>query len=277
MELEKRAVMRELLGVWWSKEAWEFWYDQGWADVAEMLVGFLTNEQVLEAVTLYHDLQEASSELNRECELCSEADERARQQTAYRGVANAFATMMSPAEFEEVALRICLMEKNVAEDLSRADFRFRNGTEARNYVKLLNRFRPFFSKEFLSHQDEDEALQAQFKSEVKAFLGEDRFAAFERSQNAGYQEIWQFGQEQHLPQETVLKAWQVREATEQEFSHLTERTDLSPAERSSTWAEIRQQTQMALTSLLGTATSAEYFNKHSDWLAASPPNSGGKP
>ena len=43
MELEKRAVMRDLLGVWWSKEAWEFWYDQGWADIAELLVGFLRN------------------------------------------------------------------------------------------------------------------------------------------------------------------------------------------------------------------------------------------
>ena len=246
MDLEKRAVMRELLGVWWSKKAWELWYDSGWAGIAETLVGFLTNEQVLEALTVYYDLQETSSELNRECELCSEADERARRQAAYQRVANAFAAIMSPAEFEEMALRICMVERNLDEDTTRSGFRFRNGTEVRDFAKLVNRFQPFFSKELLHDQDDDEARQAQLQSEVKALFGEDRYAVFERSQNAGYQEIWQFGQEQHLPQETILKAWQVREATEREFSHLTERTDLSPAERAAAWGEVRQQTQTAL-------------------------------
>ena len=278
MELEKRAVMRDLLGVWWSKEAWDFWYDQGWADIAETLVGFLTNEQVLEAVSVYFDMQEASGSLSHECELCSEADESARQETAYQHMVNSFAEIMSPAEFEEMALRICLMEKDLdlGEDISRAEFRFRNGTEVRDFVKLVNRFKPFFSKEFLGNQDEDESRQAQFQSEMKKFFGEDRFAAFERSQNAGYQEIWQFGQEQHLPPEIILKAWNVRETAEQEFSRLSERTDLSPAERAADWLEVHQQTQTALAALLGATAGAEYLKKHCDWLKASPPNPGGK-
>jgi hypothetical protein len=278
MELEKRAVMRDLLGVWWSKEAWDFWYDQGWADIAETLVGFLTNEQVLEAVSVYFDMQEASGSLSHECELCSEADESARQETAYQHMVNSFAEIMSPAEFEEMALRICLMEKDLdlGEDISRAEFRFRNGTEVRDFVKLVNRFKPFFSKEFLGNQNEDESRQAQFQSEMKKFFGEDRFAAFERSQNAGYQEIWQFGQEQLLPPETVLKAWQVREAAEKEFGHLSERTDLLPAEKAAAWIEVRQQTQTALAALLGATAGAEYLKKHCDWLKAAPPNPGGK-
>ena len=277
MELEKRAVMRDLLGVWWSKQAWEFWYDSFWADIAEILVGFLTNEQVLEALTVYYDMQAASSQLRSQCELCSEADEIARQETAYQRIASAFAEITSPAELEEMALRICLVERNLDEDTTRAGFRFRNGTEVRDFAKLVNRFQPFFSKELLHNQDDDEARQAQLQSEVKALFGEDRYAVFERSQNAGYQEIWQFGQEQHLPQETILKAWQVREATEREFSNLTERTDLSPAERAAAWVEVRQQTQTALAALLGAATGAEYLKQHSNWLKASPPDPGGKP
>ena len=276
MELERRAVMRDLLGVWWSKKAWDFWYDEGWADIAETLVGFLTNEQVLEAVTVYFDTQEASSNLGQECELCSEAAERARQETAYQHTVSSFAEIMSPAEFEEMTLRICLMENDLGEDISRAEFRFHNGTEVRDFVKLVNRFKPFFSKEFLGNQDKDESRQAQFQSEMKKFFGEDRFAAFERSQNAGYQEIWQFGQEQHLPPEIILKAWQVRETAEQEFSRLSERADLSPAERATDWLEVRQQTQKALAALLGATAGSEYLKKHSDWLKASPPNPGGK-
>jgi hypothetical protein len=277
MELEKRAVMRDLLGVWWSKEAWDFWYDQGWADIAETVVGFLTNEQVLEALTVYFDMQEASSNLSHECELCSEADERARQQTAYQRTVDSFAEIMSPAEFEEMALRICLMDQDLVKDGSQSEFRFGNGTEVRDFVKLVNRFKPFFSKEFLGNQDEDESRQAQFQSELKKFFGEDRFAAFERSQKAGYQEIWQFGQEQHLPPEIILKAWKVRETAEQELGYLSERADLSPAERAAAWAEVRQQTQTALAALLGAPTGAEYLKRHCDWLKASPPNPGGKP
>ena len=277
MELEKRAVMRDLLGVWWSKEAWEFWYDQGWADIAEILVGFLTNEQVLEAVTVYFDMQEASRNLKDECELCCEADERARQETAYQHTVISFAGIMSPAEFEEMALRICLMEKDLGEDISRAEFRFRNGTEVRDFVKLVNRLKPFFSKEFLGNEDEDETRRAQLQSELRKFFGEDRFAAFERSQNTGYQQIWQFGQEYHLPPETILKAWEVREAAEQEYGHLSERSDLSPADRAATWAEVRLQTKTALVALLGATTGAEYLKKHSDWLVASPASPGGKP
>ena len=277
VELEKRAVMRDLLGVCWSKKAWDFWYDEGFADIAETLVGFLTNEQVLETVTAYFDMQEASGNLSRECDLCSATDERARQETAYQRAANSFAEIMSPAEFEEMALRICLVEQDLGEDISRAEFRFCNGTEARDFVKLVNRFKPFFSKEFLGNQDEDEARNAQLKAEVKTFFGEDRFAAFERSQKASYREIWQFGQEKHLPPETIVKAWQVRETAEQEFGHLSERTDLSPAERAAAWAEARQQTQTALAALLGANAGAEYLKKHCDWLKASPPNLGGKP
>jgi hypothetical protein len=277
MELERRAVMRDLLGVWWSKEAWVFWYDQGWADIAETLVGFLTNEQVLEAVTVYMDLQEASSNLSDECELCSEADERARQEIAYQRAVNPFAEIMSSAEFEEMALRICLMEKDVVEDISRAGFGFRDGREVRDFVKLVNRFKPFFSKEFLGNQNEDETRQAQFQSAVKEFFGEDRFTAFERAQNAGYQEIWQFGQEQHLPPQTILKAWQVREAAEKEFGHLSERIDLLPAEKAAAWIEVCQQTRTALAALLGATTGAEYFKKHFDWLKTSLPSPGGKP
>ena len=277
MELEKRAVMRELLGVWWSKEAWDFWYDQGWADIAETLVGFLTNEQVLEAVTVYFDMQEASGNLSHECELCSEADERARQETAYKSMANSFAEIMSPAEFEEMALRICLMDQDLVKDTSQSEFRFRSGTEMRDFVKLVNRFKPFFSKEFLNSQDEDEARRAEFQSEVKKFFGEDRFAEYERWQNANYRELWQFGQERHLPPATILKTWQVRQAAEQEFGDLSNRTNLSAAERAGAWVEVRQQTQTALAVLLGPAAGPEYFEKQGGWLKASPPNPGDHP
>jgi len=277
MEMQKREMMRDLLGVWWSKKAWDFWYDEGFADIAEILVGFVTNEQVLEALTVYFDMHEGPSDLSRECELCAAADERARQETAYQHTVNSFAEIMSPGQFEEMALRICLMEKDLGEDISRAEFRFRNGSEVRAFVKLVNRFKPFFSKEFLDNEDQDETRKAQLQSELRKFFGEDRFAAFERSQNTGYQQIWQFGQEQHLPPETILKAWEVREASEQEYGHLAERTDLSPDDRAATWAEVRQQTQTALVALLGATAGAEYLKKHSDWLVASPPSPGGKP
>lgn len=277
MELEKRAVMRELLGVWWSKPAWEFWYGDDWADLAEFLVGFLTTEQVLETLTLHNDLQAASSQLAGECELCSEADEIARQQAAYRRSTSALAEIMSPAELEELALRTCLMERDLVVDPAQTEFRFRSGTELRDFVKLVNRVQPFFSQEFVRNQHEGEARQAQLESEMKSFFGEDRFAVWERSKNAGYQELWQFGQEQKLPPEAILKAWQVRTAVEQEFSRLAERTELSPAEQAAAWAGVRQQTQAALTALLGSTAGTQYLEKHGDWLKAAPPNPGGKP
>lgn len=273
MELEKRRLMRELLGVSWSQEAWGFWYDEGFADIAEILVGFLTNEQILEALTAYHDMEAASRAVKNACELCSEEDERARAQAAYQRVANAFAEIMSPAEFEEMALRICVVEQKF-EDLSRTEFRFRNGAEVRDFAKVVNGFQPFFSREFY---DEDERNEAQTKAEARALFGEERLAVFERSQNGGYQEIWQFGEEQHLPQETRLKAWQVREATEQEFSQLSARTDLPPDELAVAWAGVRKQTETALAALLGASAAKQFLAKHGNWLKASPPNKGGKP
>jgi hypothetical protein len=274
IELEKRSVMRELLGVAWSKEAWEFWYDQGFADIAEVIIGFLSNEQILEAVTAYHDLEEDSSRLKDECELCSEAAEKARQVAAYQRVSEAFAAIMSPADLEEMALRICLMEENF-EDFSRADFRFRSGAEVRALAKVFSRSTPFFSREFLRHQETDQATRSQIQTELKALLGEERFAVWERSQNAGYREIWQFGQEKQLPPNTILTAWQVRQEAEHEFSQVSERTDLSPDERAAIWGEIREQTETALVSLLGGAAGAEYLRQHGNWLKVAPTQSGG--
>ena len=169
------------------------------------------------------------------------------------------------------------MERDLVVDPAQTEFRFRSGTELRDFVKLVNRFQPFFSQEFVRNQHEGEARQAQLESEMKSFFGEDRFAVWERSKNAGYQELWQFGQEQKLPPEAILKAWQVRTAVEQEFSRLAERTELSPAEQAAAWAGVRQQTQAALTALLGSTAGTQYLEKHGDWLKAAPPNPGGKP
>ena len=69
----------------------------------------------------------------------------------------------------------------------------------------------------------------------------------------------------------------MRLSSEQEFGHLSERTDLSPAHRAAAWAEVRQQTQTALAAIFGVVTAADYLKKHSDWLKASPPNPGGNP
>jgi hypothetical protein len=267
MELEKRAVMRELIGAWWTKEARDLWYDSDMASIPEILVGYLRNEQVLEAISVYGDMEHHSS---GECELCSPAEERARQEAAYRRTANAFAGIMSPSEFEEMALRICVIEGKF-EEFSRADFHFRDGAEVREFAKLFNRHQPFFSKEFLRDEDEDDIREARFHADIGSLLGADRYAAWERSQDNGYQEIWNFGKERLLSPDTILKAWQVRQEAEQEFTRLSERTDLSPADRSAAWGEVRQQTETALATLLGNAAGTEYLKDHGAWLQRPPP------
>jgi len=184
-------------------------------------------------------------------------------------VSNAFAEIMSPVDFEEMSLRICAVE-DYFENFSRSEFHFRSGTEARELAKLYNTYEPFFSREIVRVRPNNEARETEFQMSVRGLLGAERYAVWERSQDASYQEIWDFGRDWALPRDTILKVWQVRREAEQEFSQLSERADLSAVERSAAWLNVRQQTEAALASLLGGGTGAEYLKSHGAWLNVAP-------
>jgi hypothetical protein len=271
LELEKRALMRELFGAWWNKQAWSLWYTWSEGSIPEMLAGYLSENQILRCISVFLEADHGPMDAEPEeaCELCSPAEERARQEAAYQRMAKAFGENLTPAEFDELALRLYVADPEV----KLMDIHFISGTETRQFAQIANRYHPFLSKEFFRDLEEAESAEAKFQAEVCALLGEERFAAWERSQDPVYQEMSSFGEQQSLSEDAILKAWRVEQEAEKEFDRLCGQTGLSPEERTAAWAAVRQETETALRTVLGPTAGPAYLKQHPRWLERTPPNS----
>ena len=179
-----------------------------------------------------------------------------------------FGQWMSPAEQEEVFVRlVATIEgemnsvKLVGVDLA--------GNEYRDLMKLKSKGIDFFD-DLLELKDEsegaDKATEEKFEAEARSLLGETRFAAFQRAQDDRFQQAYQVAKEFSLPIEAAVKVFELRKATEEEVNRIRADQTLAKEQRREALKGIGDQTQQAITSVLGSQAMQAYLNRDGHWL-----------
>jgi hypothetical protein len=110
--------------------------------------------------------------------------------------------------------------------------------------------------------------QRQLNEQLKAALGEKRFAEYMRVQDPDYNSLAAAARRFDLPQPAVEKAYAARDQAVAAAQRITSDANLTPEQRSAALAAVAEQTRAQVQSALGAEVSAAYLRSNMRWLEA---------
>ena len=105
-----------------------------------------------------------------------------------------------------------------------------------------------------------------FQEDIRAALGEARFAELQRSQDPAYDVLVQIAQRFNLPPELPSQVYDLKVQAENRKFEIDSNPRLTPEQRRAALAEIARQTESALSTALGPEVYRTYTSAGGDWL-----------
>ncbi len=273
LQVEKRALVKELLGYEWDSHANEIWNQ----DLAvSLLLGFLPDDKASQVLALAAKYDEAKQNVREDANFILIDEDYARLQALYNGFVADASSLLSPGELDELQLRIQAQTFFLAQDIH-FDGTGVNDAELHTLARLSKNVQDVFRNDFVEDRNISEAEQdrrkAEFDRQVKVLLGPERYADYQRAQDPGFREVFQFGQKANLAKATTVKLYDARNAAEEQAGKMQADPSLSPEEQAAALAVLKAATARNLSALLGNSYS-DYIGGPGQWLQnlAAPPN-----
>lgn len=110
------------------------------------------------------------------------------------------------------------------------------------------------------------AAQAQVAEQIKAALGEARYAEYVRASDREFQQLNRMAQQSNLPETVALQAYTIREKALKESNRIFEDTSLPADQKRAALQALGQNTRAELTTALGAEVAPRYLQVASRWL-----------
>lgn len=110
------------------------------------------------------------------------------------------------------------------------------------------------------------AAERGLQEEIRATLGEVRFAELQRSQDPAYETLVQVAQRFNLPSEIPAEVYNLKSQAEQQKFQIDSNPKLTPEQRLTALSAIARETERALTSTLGPEVYHTYARTAGDWI-----------
>jgi uncharacterized protein (DUF4415 family) len=111
------------------------------------------------------------------------------------------------------------------------------------------------------------AAQAQVAEQLKAALGEARYAEYARTSDREYQAISRLTQQANLPATAAVQAYDLRAAASKESNRIFADAALSNDQKRAALATLAQNTRTQLTAALGADVGSTYLKVANTWLS----------
>jgi len=268
LEIEKRALIRQLLGADWSFKAMKELRGDGFAAaLMELLAGYM-DLRGTEHMFMTHQLAEDDAKAFQTATEGIYLDEDLPKLQAVRDRFEAdLARGLAPTELEELRLRIAL--------LAGEDFRHdrRNngvpvsGAELREIAKLRADTKDVWAEvlnveDTLITEELKTKADAAFTELLRRFLGPERFADAERAKDDFFRELHRSTENQGLTKAALVEAYEARRAAQRQADEIRSDAELSNAERAALLAALRAQTAQVLSRSLGPVGYTAYLKQH---------------
>jgi len=266
LELEKRALIRQLLGADWNFAALKELRSESLASgIAEVLLGF-TDVAKTDYLFTTHQMFERDAQALQTATEGILLDEDLPKLHALRdGFEATLARGLAPAEVEELRLRLAALEG--MEHLQRRNGVAVTGAELREIAKLRADTHDMLAKA-LNLDDELYPAELRAKGEaafaelLRRFLGAERFADVERAKDQLFRELFQSTDQQGVSKAALVQAYEARRAAEEQARQVRADAQLSTEERTLLLAALRAQTSQALARSLGPVGFGSYLKQH---------------
>ena len=107
--------------------------------------------------------------------------------------------------------------------------------------------------------------QQEVSDQLKAALGDQRYADFERSSSRDFQQLSQLADRENLPAGTALQAYNLRDSLSQESNRIYNDATLSADDKRAALQSLAQNTRAQLLSTLG-PTAGDTYLKTANWI-----------
>lgn len=273
LELEKRALIQQLLGAEMSYEALkDLRSDSFSAGIIEILLGFTDVAKSDQMLTL-HVLRGEDGEAFKEATEGILLDEDFPTLHALRDrFEGDLARALAPSEMEELRLRLTTV--NEMDHLNRRDGVNVSGGEMREISRLRAETKDMFA-EVLDLDDElyTEELRAKgdaaFAELLRHFLGPERHADAERAKDGLFRDLLQSTEKQGVSKAALLQAYESRRAAEKQALEIREDEQLTGDQRELLLVALRVQTLQTLGRSLGPVGFGAYLKQHGQQLTNS--------
>jgi len=251
VEEEKSALIKELLGVELPLSPLRSWSSRNY-DRYETALDALSAEKREPVRKILESYWQTSDQLSEKYNLQRTPQflEEYKQITANRKAQ--LAQILTAGELEEFEMRTS------SSFASRLNSEFREFKPTEQELRELFRLQteiedPTGGPGAAGRQDPGEIAQRQNeeREKIKAVLGEERFAEFERAQDGNYRSLAQLGERYNLPKENILQAYQIQQAMNSQLQQLSADPNQNPQDRRQSIQAIMAQNQEALKQLLG--------------------------
>lgn len=176
--------------------------------------------------------------------------------------------LLTPEELNELRLR----ESDVADwagslpGFEPSEDAWRSMTEARaEYEAAQNNL----SDPGLSDEDRARLSQeadSQFQDQLKAVLGDDQFAQYQRANNEQFQDFYNVAERYGLPEDVAAQAFQIQQTALAQAKQVSEDPNLSPEAQQTALTAIQQETERTLSGTLGANVFSTYKQRSGSWL-----------
>lgn len=190
------------------------------------------------------------------------ADERAMKQVSQQFRAE-LAAILSPAEFEELSARFGIMKSADRVSFEATDLTL---AEIRELGRLHWRFGAVGPEKGFGGDNLSEEEEAQLTRDLRQFLGEPRYAEFERATDHDFKTLFELGKDNQLPREVAVQAFDLRQLTAAEVAALRGNKSLSDGERQQRLAAMQAETQAAMLKVLGATACQQYLQRGGSWV-----------
>jgi hypothetical protein len=173
------------------------------------------------------------------------------------------AAVLTPAELEDYNMR-----NSTVTTLLRPALALFNATPD-EFRAIYNVEQPLSDQLYptapLSYNDMMQTRQ-QLADQLKAALGDQRYADFARSSDRDYQQLAQLEERDNLPPGTALQAYNLRDNLSQESNRIFSDPTLDTDQKRAALQSLAQNTRSQLTATLGPTASDAYIKTANSWL-----------
>jgi len=102
-----------------------------------------------------------------------------------------------------------------------------------------------------TEQEKADAAKKELDAQVKAALGDTRYAEYERAQDYNFQNIYRVADKNGLTKDDAVKVYDIKKIAETQANNVRADPSLSPAQRTATLQGIRTETEHSIRTVFG--------------------------
>jgi hypothetical protein len=194
-------------------------------------------------------------------------DEQEKINALDKSMHDEFASTLTPQELEDYDLRTSRTSNQLRNNLAAFDI---TEQEFRALYKLQSsfdaQFPPYYSAPSDEQQKARSAAQKQLNDDIKAALGDARYADYQRGTNYNFRQTSQLVDRLDLPPEAATQVYAVQQDIQKRAGTLRSDRSLSPDDRTAQLSALAAEAQTRVTAALGTQGFEAYKQYGGQWV-----------